>query len=96
MGKAESLRQSVDARMAKERDTLIVWLWYSRVVVEVVAVDVREVVVFVEILEDGGCSFEVVVWQLDAPACGGVGELGASFGEVGRGCEKALMSGKRG
>ena len=55
------------------------------------AVEVGEVVGFVEVFEHAGAGGEVVVGELDAPGDGIVGELGAGVGEEGGLDEEGLV-----
>ena len=89
--KLKLLRKSVDARMAEEANTFVVWLWDGRVVFQVgVAGEGGEVVAFVEVFDHGGCGGHIIACEVDATARI-AGELLNGAGEEGGLGEEALV-----
>lgn len=95
-GKAEALREGVDARVAEEARAVVVGVRDGGVLFEALPVECGEVVGFVEVFEHAGGGFEVVAGEVDAARGGGVFKLGAGVVEEGGLYEEALVCGEGG
>lgn len=92
---AEALGEGVDASVAKQGDTPVIWAGDARVILHGVTADGREVVALVDVLKDSGASVDVIVGKFDTARCAGREALDFALEER---ClhEQALVSGEGG
>jgi hypothetical protein len=86
----KSLSNGVDAGMAEESDTAVVWARDGRVVFHGVAADGGEVIALVDVLENGGTGVDIIVGQFNTTRRAGHEALNFAL-EVRRLHEEALV-----
>ena len=91
----ESLSNGVDAGVAEESDTAVVWTRDGWVVFHGVAADGREVVALVDVLKNGGTGVDIIVGKFDTAGRAGHEALNFAL-EVRCLHERALVGGESG